>query len=63
MSDEPRYRCTTCGVIWSYRAVRHTARCRDCGRGLARVAPVVDARTPAPRRTDEFAMGAASKLS
>jgi DNA-directed RNA polymerase subunit RPC12/RpoP len=35
----PEYRCGTCGTAWSYRAVRHVARCRDCGGGLVREEP------------------------
>jgi hypothetical protein len=33
---EPEYLCGACGTTWAYRAVRHTARCRDCGGGLVR---------------------------
>jgi predicted nucleic acid-binding Zn-ribbon protein len=36
------YRCTVCGVIWSYEAVRHLACCRDCGSGLLRTVPARD---------------------
>lgn len=32
----PLYGCTLCGASWSYRAVRHVARCPDCGGGLRR---------------------------
>ena len=37
------YRCTVCGVLWSYEAVRHLACCRDCGGGLLRTSPERDA--------------------
>jgi predicted nucleic acid-binding Zn-ribbon protein len=36
------YRCTVCGVTWSYEAVRHLACCRDCGSGLLRTVPGLD---------------------
>jgi predicted nucleic acid-binding Zn-ribbon protein len=35
------YRCTVCGVTWSYEAVRHLACCRDCGSGLLRTVPAL----------------------
>jgi hypothetical protein len=35
---EPHYRCDGCGSTWSYTSIRYTARCRDCGYGLTRVA-------------------------
>ena len=43
MTQEPNatYHCTVCGVIWSYRAVRHLACCRDCGSGLLRTVPTL----------------------
>lgn len=34
---EAIYRCTRCGLLWSYAAVRHLACCRECGSGLMRV--------------------------
>jgi DNA-directed RNA polymerase subunit RPC12/RpoP len=33
----PVYRCEACDARWTYLAVRHVARCRDCGSGLVRV--------------------------
>jgi rRNA maturation endonuclease Nob1 len=32
----PEYRCMACGARFSFDAVRHIARCRDCGSGLWR---------------------------
>jgi DNA-directed RNA polymerase subunit RPC12/RpoP len=32
----PEYRCTACGTRLSFDAVRHVARCLDCGAGLLR---------------------------
>ena len=34
---EATYRCTRCGLLWGYAAVRHVACCRECGSGLVRV--------------------------
>ena len=39
------YRCTVCGMAWSYEAVRHLACCRDCGSGLVRTLPALDEET------------------
>ena len=35
----PEYWCTACGTRFSFEAVRHVARCLECGAGLWREPP------------------------
>jgi DNA-directed RNA polymerase subunit RPC12/RpoP len=51
----PLYACTVCGAPWSYRAVRHVARCRDCGGGLRRLE---ESAAPARRQAVRGSVGA-----
>jgi len=60
LAPEATYRCTVCGLAWSYAAVRHLACCRECGSGLVRTLPVPDrgeapedGRAPRRRRQPE----------
>ena len=44
--EPAEYRCALCDARWSYAAVRHLARCRDCGGGLVRAKVLHDTGGP-----------------